>query len=84
MGVLENETCRLLKKAGVGTRLRPEGVVHYGTFSAAGGRQFRIDFQKHTGKSGTVYGQTEVTQDLYETREAHCGIIIDEAQHAMP
>ena len=83
-GVLENGTCSLLEKAGVGMRLRTEGFVHNGTFIAAAGRQFRIDFQKHTGKSVTVYGQTEVTRDLYEAREDHGGIIIDEGQHVLP
>ena len=49
-GVLENGTCSLLEKAGVGARLHAEGFVHDGTFIAAAGRQFRIDFQKHTGQ----------------------------------
>jgi p-hydroxybenzoate 3-monooxygenase len=83
-GVLENGTCKLLEIAGVGSRLRAEGFVHDGTFIAAAGRQFRVDFQKHTGKSVTVYGQTEVTRDLYDAREAHGGIIIDQAKHVLP
>ena len=83
-GVLQNRTCSLLEKAGDGTRLRTEGLVHDGTFSAAAGRQFCIGFQKYTGKSVTVYRQNEVTHDLYEARNAHDGIIIDEAQHTLP
>lgn len=30
---------------------------------------FRVDFTKHAGKPVMVYGQTEVTRDLYEARE---------------
>ena len=68
-GVLETGTCDMLRKAGVGERLSREGFTHEGTFIAAAGRQFRIDFQKHVQKHVTVYGQTEVTADLYEARD---------------
>ena len=49
-GVLETGTCDMLRKAGVGERLSREGFTHEGTFIAAAGRQFRIDFQKHVQK----------------------------------
>ena len=83
-GVLEDGTCKLLEKAGLGKRLRSEGIVHNGTFIATAGRQFRIDFQKYTSKYVTIYGQTEVTRDLYEARELNGRPIIDEAKDAMP
>ena len=83
-GVLESGTCDLLEKAGIGKRLGSEGFVHNGTFIAAAGRQFRIDFQKHTNKTVTVYGQTEVTRDLYEAREVNGGVIIDGIKDALP
>ena len=68
-GVLENGTCRMLEEAGVGERLAREGFKHTGTFIAAAGRKFRIDFKQHTRKNVTVYGQTELTADLYHARD---------------
>ena len=68
-GVLETGTCEILQKAGVGDRLVREGYAHEGTFIAAAGRQFRIDFQYHVQKIVTIYGQTEVTADLYNARD---------------
>ena len=64
-GVLEQGLCELLRDAGVGARMDAEGFVHEGTVLAAHGRQIRIDFRKLTGKAVTIYGQTEVTRDLY-------------------
>ena len=33
------------------------------------------------GKVVTIYGQTEITRDLYEAREAMGGVVIDEADN---
>jgi len=75
-GVLETGLCDLLRKAGVGDRMDREGYVHTGTLLAAAGRQFRIDFDGLIGKSVMVYGQTEVTKDLYEARAKMDGVVI--------
>lgn len=64
-GVLEQGLCDLLRAAGVGARLDREGQVHDGTVIAAHGERIHIDFRGLTGKTVTVYGQTEVTRDLY-------------------
>ena len=69
-GVLESGTVALLHEAGVGARLAREGIPHDGTLIANGESSFRVDFKKHTGRSVMVYGQTEVTRDLYDAREA--------------
>ncbi|MEM8576614.1 MAG: 4-hydroxybenzoate 3-monooxygenase [Pseudomonadota bacterium] len=69
-GVLERGTVGLMEQAGVATRLHAEGFVHDGTLIAFGGTSLRIDFTKHTEHRVVVYGQTEVTQDLYDAREA--------------
>jgi len=64
-GVLEQGTVDLLDRAGVGERLRREGLPHHGVRLAVDGDAFRIDLHGLTGgRSVTVYGQTEVTQDL--------------------
>ncbi|MDO5705719.1 MAG: 4-hydroxybenzoate 3-monooxygenase, partial [Paracoccus sp. (in: a-proteobacteria)] len=69
-GVLETGLVRLMEQAGVAERLHREGYVHDGTQIAWDGGMFHIDFQKLTGTPVIVYGQTEVTRDLYDAREA--------------
>lgn len=69
-GVLETGLVRLMEEAGVAERLHRDGFVHDGTRIAAGGEIFHIDFKALTGTSVVVYGQTEVTRDLYDAREA--------------
>ncbi len=69
-GVLEQGLVNLMAEAGVDARMRSEGFVHDGTLIAYDGDMFRIDFAEHTGTSVMVYGQTEVTRDLYAARHA--------------
>ncbi|MBN9019396.1 MAG: 4-hydroxybenzoate 3-monooxygenase [Rhizobiales bacterium] len=70
-GVLEQGMVDLLDEAGVTERLHREGLVHDGFSIAFGGGRHRIDLKGLTGgKTVTVYGQTEVTQDLMEARSA--------------
>ncbi|MGZ9811903.1 4-hydroxybenzoate 3-monooxygenase [Pseudoroseicyclus sp. H15] len=69
-GVLERGMVGLLQEAGVAGRLEREGYPHDGVMLGTGEEMFRIDFKALTGKQVTVYGQTEVTRDLYEAREA--------------
>lgn len=83
-GVLEEGSADMLRRAGVGQRMDREGFVHDGTFLSTQNRGFRIDFKELTGKSVMVYGQTEVTADLYEARDAMDGQIIHEAMNVMP
>jgi p-hydroxybenzoate 3-monooxygenase len=81
-GVLEQGTVDLLKTAGVGERLQRDGLVHEGFEIAFAGRRERIDLKGLTGGSTiTVYGQTEVTKDLFEARLAAGGKIRCEAEH---
>ena len=79
-GVLEWGTVDLLRAAGVGERMDAEGFVHDGTLLAAQNRTIRIDFRRLTGKSVMVYGQTEVTADLYAARDAAGGCVIHGAE----
>ncbi|CAM5761545.1 p-hydroxybenzoate hydroxylase [Bosea minatitlanensis] len=70
-GVLEQGMVDLLREAGVSDRLDREGLVHEGVNLAFGGVLHRLDLKRLTGGSTvTVYGQTEVTQDLVEARRA--------------
>ncbi|MEM7520879.1 MAG: 4-hydroxybenzoate 3-monooxygenase [Pseudomonadota bacterium] len=74
-GVLERGLVSLMEQAGCADRLHAEGHRHDGTLLSFGDDMFRIDFTKHTETSVVVYGQTEVTRDLYAAREKVGGLI---------
>lgn len=74
-GVLEQGFVKMLEEAGCADRLHKEGFVHDGTLISYGNEMFRIDFTGNTGTPVIVYGQTEVTRDLYDAREATGGRI---------
>jgi len=67
-GVLEQGTVDLLVEAGVGDRLKREGLCHEGVLLQWPGERHRIDFAELTGRAVWVYGQTEVVKDLIEAR----------------
>ncbi len=69
-GVLEQGTVTALEEAGVADRLHAEGLSHSGFDLAFDGTRHRIDLAGLTGKSVMVYGQTEVTKDLFDARTA--------------
>ncbi|MFZ0205072.1 MAG: FAD-dependent monooxygenase, partial [Roseiarcus sp.] len=69
-GVLEEGTVGLIEQAGAAARLHSEGLVHDGIEIAFEGSRHRIDFETLTGRTVTVYGQTEVTRDLMDARAA--------------
>ncbi|WP_170789400.1 4-hydroxybenzoate 3-monooxygenase [Ruegeria lacuscaerulensis] len=75
-GVLEQGFVDLMDQAGVSARLHAEAIEHSGTLIAVEEDCFRVDFQHHTGTPVLVYGQTEVTRDLYDAREAAGGALI--------
>ena len=68
-GVLEMGTVELLREAGVSARMDRDGISHDGVSIACGNREFRIDFRRRTSKSVMIWGQTEITTDLYDTRD---------------
>jgi len=84
-GVLEQGMVDLLRTAKVADRMDREGEVHEGFDIAFAGRRHRIDLAGLTGGATVmVYGQTEVTKDLYDARDAMDGIVIDEAEDVTP
>ncbi|MBU6188634.1 MAG: 4-hydroxybenzoate 3-monooxygenase [Betaproteobacteria bacterium] len=83
-GVLERGTVELLEQAGVGERVKREGLVHDGVMLQFDSRLHRIDFRELVGASVTVYGQTEVTRDLMNARDASGGLTVYEAQDVTP
>ncbi len=69
-GILETGFVSLMREAGVADRLDRECFVHDGTLIADGNQMFGINFKDLTGEAVVLYGQTEVTRDLYDAREA--------------
>jgi p-hydroxybenzoate 3-monooxygenase len=66
-GILEQGMVNLLRKAKVSDRMDREGLVHDGIVLTFAGRQERIDLAARTGGQRVmVYGQTELTKDLYD------------------
>ncbi|MEE9320219.1 MAG: 4-hydroxybenzoate 3-monooxygenase [Granulosicoccus sp.] len=66
-GVLEHGFADLMREAQAGDRMDSEGEVHDGFFIAHDGIKERVDLKGLTGgNSVVVYGQTELTRDLYE------------------
>ena len=64
-GVLEQGSVDMMDLAEVSGRVSREGDQHSGFSISYGDDSLRIDLEKLTGKTVTVYGQTEVTKDLY-------------------
>ena len=83
-GVIEQGAVDLLREAQVHERLDREGQIHEGIGVSFGGRRHRIDFRALTGSCVTVYGQTEITRDLFEARDAAGGTIIHDAEDVTP
>ncbi|WP_282181776.1 4-hydroxybenzoate 3-monooxygenase [Aliiroseovarius marinus] len=76
-GVLEHGFAELMREAQCGDRMDAEGEIHEGFYIAEGGEKRRVDLAKHTGgNSVVVYGQTELTRDLYEARDKMNGTVI--------
>ena len=84
-GVLEHGFARLMREAQCGDRMDREGEVHEGFFIADEGHLNRIDLHRHSGgNSVVVYGQTELTRDLYEARDRMHGVVVHDAQDVQP
>ena len=70
-GVLEQVCIDLMDEAGVGQRMHKEGLVHGGFEMLYNQQRYRVDMNRLTGgKNVMVYGQTELTRDLMDARQA--------------
>ncbi|MCA8867779.1 MAG: 4-hydroxybenzoate 3-monooxygenase [Rhodobacteraceae bacterium] len=84
-GVLEHGFADLMREAECGERMDAEGEIHHGIFIAHDGVKSRVDLFEHTGgNSVMVYGQTELTRDLYEARDKMGGKVIHNAEDVKP
>ena len=80
-GVIEQGAADLIEQAGVGARMRRDGLIHEGIEISYGGERRRIDFQALTARGVIIYGQTEITRDLMEARAAAGALAIYEADN---
>ncbi len=83
-GVLEQSTVDTLTEVGLGKRLQAEGLPHDGFSVIFDGDSHRFDLRDLTGKCVTVYGQTEVTNDLFERHDQHGTDIRYQVQDVKP
>jgi p-hydroxybenzoate 3-monooxygenase len=79
-GVLEQGTVDVLKLAGVTERLERESLTHEGVDLSCNGVRHRIDLKALSGRTMTVYGQTEITFDLMQARAASGALSVYEAE----
>ena len=80
-GVLEHGFAELMREAQCGERMDREGEIHEGFYIASEGRLNRVDLHKYSGGSSVVvYGQTELTRDLYHARDRMKGTVIHNAE----
>jgi p-hydroxybenzoate 3-monooxygenase len=69
-GVIEHRIGELLREAEVGARLDRLGLVHDGIHLQFAGERHHVNFRELTGRTVTVYAQTEIVKDLMDARQA--------------
>ena len=84
-GVLEQGMVDMMREAEAAEHLDAAGLPHAGFDIALDGALHHIDLKGLTGgKQVTIYGQTEVTRDLMDKREADGAPTIYDAHHVTP
>jgi p-hydroxybenzoate 3-monooxygenase len=69
-GVLEQGTVDLLRELGVSERMDRDGIVHGGIHLQFAGERHHVPMRELTGRSITIWGQTEIVKDLIAARLA--------------
>ena len=81
-GVLEAGTVDLLRQYGLAGRMDRDGMPKDGTrIFWEGKADFWIDVIRWTGKRMMVWGQTQITEDLYAARERDGGEMVFEVEN---
>jgi p-hydroxybenzoate 3-monooxygenase len=83
-GILEQHTVSTLVAAGVGDRLRREGLEHSGIHLQWPGTRATLDFPALCGRTVWVYGQTEVVKDLVAAQLAGGPPLLFEVSDVVP
>ena len=79
-GILEHGTIDALHEVGAADRLDREGLPHDGFELRFDGRSVRVDMAELTGRTVSIYAQTEVVKDLIALRLAQGGPLLFEAE----
>jgi p-hydroxybenzoate 3-monooxygenase len=74
-GLLEDGTVKLLREADLAQRLDAEGLEHGGIYLQFAGERHHLDFRELTGRTVTIYAQTEIVKDLIARRLADGGAL---------
>lgn len=69
-GVIEHRVAQLLRDARVGERLDSLGIVHDGIHLQFAGERHHVEFRELTGRTVTIWAQTEIVRDLIDARQA--------------
>lgn len=69
-GVVEQGAADLLREAGAGTMMDRLGELHDGCKISFGEDVLSLNFKESCGRQVVVYGQTEITRDLYAAQDA--------------
>lgn len=77
-GVLEQGTREVLMASGLGERMVDGGDEHEGVELTWGDERIRVDFRTAVDRAVTIWGQTEVQQDLYDALEGWDATLLDE------
>ncbi len=80
-GIIEETSVETLMFAGVGDGLQTSGFTHTGCEITSENQHFRVDFDVLAKASVRVYGQTEITKDLYRTHQALNGKIYENVRN---
>jgi p-hydroxybenzoate 3-monooxygenase len=83
-GILEQHTVDTLTEAGLGDRLRREGLEHRGIHLQHPGTRHTLDFPELCGRTVWVYGQTEVVKDLVAAQLAGGPPLLFEVSDVVP
>jgi p-hydroxybenzoate 3-monooxygenase len=80
-GILEAGTVQLLREYGLSAGLDANGTPHDGVLIEWPGHAATlIDGPRYAGKAMMVYGQTQITEDLYAARIAAGQILVEQAE----
>ena len=79
-GVLEWGTVEMMHHAGADQRIDKEGQVRHGCHLTIDDESYRWDYLGPGGRQMMIYGQNEVTLDLYNAQDAMGATVLNECE----
>ena len=83
-GVIEPGSISVLSEAGIGDRIDIGGKSHSGTVVSFDNQIIRVDLKAATNKNVTVFGQTEITRELYLEQDRLNAKILHNVRKVLP